>query len=111
MHTVSVSFHATLTRLSFFDPEKAKAAYDKIQEAVKEYRKFKNDSSETIEVDTESGSATLKLEHIDCVIIEDNTGQEKLMRYEYETERLARSIRDELGLPGVAPRRLAAPAE
>ena len=98
MHHIEVSFHATVSRFVFLSAEKAQIAYQKISEALKEYRLFKNENAETIEIETEKGLTRLKLERMDCVSISDETDREFYMRRALEDEAMGHRLRSELGL-------------
>lgn len=99
MMRVQISFYATVTTLHYLDAEKGRAAYTKLSEALKEYRRFKNDTEETIEIECQTGNCTVKLERVDSILLEDGSDQERVVRANLETEKLTRSIREELGLP------------
>jgi hypothetical protein len=97
--SVEAVYHANSIHMRFFDVDKAKVAYDKISLALKEYRLFKNDKAETVEVDSENGLTTLKLERLDAVLISLPDENDGLMRDALETEKRGRAMRAELGLP------------
>lgn len=99
MKTLSISFHATISRYHFFDNEKADAAYTKAKEALEEYQRYKNDRKESIEIATEGGHATLKLERMDAVSISDDSDNERMIREHLRSEVIARRLREEMGLP------------
>jgi membrane-bound ClpP family serine protease len=99
MQTLSISFHATVSRFHFFDSEKATTAYTKAKTALEEYQRYKNDRAETVEIDTEGGPATLKLERIDAVSLSDDAGREEMMRHYLSEEVIGRRLRNEMGLP------------
>lgn len=69
MHTVTILyFHGDQTFL-FADKETADSAYQAVSDALKDYRRFKNDSQECVEFDGPDGRNTIKLEHINSVSI------------------------------------------
>jgi hypothetical protein len=71
MHTITVQyFHGDQVFL-FSSEEAATTAYQVLSEALKEYRKFKNDSKECVEIDSENGRSTVRLEHINSVSATD----------------------------------------
>ena len=71
---IEIVYQANAVQMGFRDPEKARAAYDKISAALREYRPFKNDRTETVEVDTENGLSTLKLENMNAVLFNGDRG-------------------------------------
>jgi hypothetical protein len=97
--TIEVSYTAMVANFRFLDLPKAQAAYDQITEAVKAFKRFGNDRNETIEIETQDGKAMLKLEHIETVTFGDGSSFEAELRKRLETEKLARSMREEFGLP------------
>lgn len=102
--TVEVVYHANSVGMTFRDQEKAKAAYDKISAALKEYKMFKNDREETVEIDAEQGLSTLKLERIDAVLFnEQHFLDEEDLREKLNNEKRAREMREEMGLPDLLP--------
>ncbi len=71
MWYIFVSFHATVSTLKYLDEAKAKAAYDKLKQALDGYKIFKNDRGETVEVEQDEetgGVATFRLERMDSVV-------------------------------------------
>lgn len=106
LKTLAISFHATISRYHFFDDEKANAAYTKAKEALEEYQRYKNDRKESIEIDTENGNATLKLERMDAVSINDDTDNERMIREHLKAEVIGRRLRNEMGLPDLGPEKI-----
>lgn len=99
--TIEILYSASAVtgNLRFLDREKAQVAYDQITEAVKAFKRFGNDRNETIEIDVQDGKALIKLEHVETVIFSDGSSFEAELRERLATEKLARSIREEMGLP------------
>jgi hypothetical protein len=99
---VEVVYHATGVTMSFKAEEKAKAAYNKVSAALKEYQRYKNDHSETVEIETDEGLSTLRLERMDAVLFNPPEDLERVHRAALEHEKRVREIRAELGLPAKA---------
>lgn len=103
--TVEVCYQATVTSLRFLDLEEAQDVYGKISNAVKSFKRFSNDRTETVEIEArDKGIMLFKLENIEHVILNTGASFEAELRKQLETEKLARAIREELGLPEL-PRR------
>ena len=98
--TVEAVYYVTKVLMGFRDRDAAKAAYDKISAALKEYQKFRNDRVEVVEVDTENGLTSLKLERMDAVLFnEPQEFDEDAWRKCLIEEKRVRELREELGLP------------
>jgi hypothetical protein len=98
---VQVVYHVTIVTLNFISSETARVAYDKISAALKEYKLFKNDRAETVELELEDGAATLKLERMDAVMFNDGAQKEEQLRVALEEEKIARKMRESLDLPAL----------
>jgi phosphopantetheine adenylyltransferase len=98
MHRIEVLFHATVSTCVFLSAEKAQAAYDKISEALRNYKQFKNDRAECVEIEAEMGTSVFKLERMNAVTISDETDREAMMRRALEDEALGHRLRAEIGL-------------
>lgn len=96
---IEVVYHANAVQMGFHDLEKARAAYDKISAALREYRPFKNDRTETIEVDTEYGCSTFKLENMNAVLFNGPYDDEPEIEASLQREKMLRGKRASLGLP------------
>jgi hypothetical protein len=71
MKTITVQYHYGVQTFLFHDAETAASAYAMVSEALREYRKFKNDSKECVEMTSGSGKTTIRLEHINSVSLAD----------------------------------------
>jgi len=96
---IQIIYHAMAVKMSFIDQEAAQVAYEKISAALKEYRLFKNERAETVEVDAEDGATTLRLERMDAVLFNRGAETETQLRASLEDEKLGHKLREELGLP------------
>lgn len=98
-YTIEACYHATTVRMGFDTKESAEAAYQKLCRALESYRQFKNDRIETVEVEAMAGPSTFRLERLDAVLLNNHDNWEEDLRECLQKEKLARSIREELGLP------------
>jgi len=96
---IEVVYHANAVQIGFRDPEKARAAYDKISAALREFRPFKNDRTETIEVDTDHGSSTFKLENMNAVLFNGPYDDGPEIEASLQRELMLRERRASYGLP------------
>jgi hypothetical protein len=59
----------------------AAAAFEKISTAMKEWRRFKNDSSETVEISDITGTSVLRLEHLASVSLNNETREAEQIKW------------------------------
>lgn len=96
---IQVIYYSNTVLLEFINLEKAEAAYEALKQALQGYKRFKNDSADTIEVDAEDGKSLFRLEHMDAVLFNSGENWEEGFRERLLEEKKARELRDELGLP------------
>jgi nitrate reductase beta subunit len=96
---IEVVYHANAVQIGFCDPEKARSAYDKISAALREFRSFQNDRTETIEVDTENGLSTFKLENMSAVLYNGPYDDGPEIEAALQREKMLREKRVSYGLP------------
>jgi hypothetical protein len=99
MHIVVVTYHAMTNEIRFQTAETAQSVYEKIATALRDYKMFKNDRQETIEIETDDGKCTFRLDRMDTVTIGELDPEYKLERAALEREKAIREMRLELGLP------------
>ena len=95
---IEIIYHANSVKITFDSIELARAAYDKASAALREYQRFKNDRAETVEIETEGGVATLKLEHMNAVLFSEPVAMEHHRKH-LEIEKQLREMRADMGLP------------
>lgn len=103
MILLQVAFHGSVSTLRFENLEKAATAYQTIKDALGAYKLYTNDRAESVEVETENGKSTFRLERMDSVIMEDAGSFDARLRKVLEEEKIARAMRAEMGLPEINP--------
>lgn len=90
--------YGALNRFTFIDDDKADVAYLKLKTAMD--RQYSTNNTPTIEIDHDGGLATIKVEHMDCVVIDDVDPKkhEVLLRRRCQDEYKVNQIRREFGL-------------
>jgi hypothetical protein len=69
--TIVYVYGASQTFLYGDSKEEAETAYKKLETAMQEWRRFKNDTSETVTVFDSKGPAVFRLEHLASVSLSD----------------------------------------
>lgn len=99
--TVQAIYHNTTIIMLFADMDAAKASYEKISEALGEYKMFRNERKETINVETDGGLTTLRLERLDALFLNSVESHERDLQERLDEELKIRRRRLEMGLPSL----------
>lgn len=78
MHTITITYVMGAFQTFIFGnrKEEADAAFDKINTAMMDWKRFKNDSSETVTIKDSVGTTTFRLEHLATVSFADMAAAE-----------------------------------
>lgn len=99
MFQIQITYHAAINSIVYETEAAAQAAYEKISNALREYRLFKNDRVDTVEVETDDGKSTFRLERMDAISIGKIDKCGPLDRIKLEREKMLREMRVQMGLP------------
>jgi hypothetical protein len=100
--SVEICLVQAVSSIQFADDEAAQAGYDKIATALKEFSRFGNDKTTTVEVETIDGSATFRVESIQSILLNKAKSFESALYEKLMVEKRGRDMREELGLPALA---------